>query len=152
MFSGARGPRVDAPKLLITMIRWKLLFSQLSLTIEQTSVWSAPFQILPWRQKCLVKYGNSHVGNLRQQWLSQIAKLVKSTPLSPTFFVDFYYGQITSQGSQLWGELKLKTCPLVEGYFGFESGLNRKIVAKNRETAENLKDGKGFIYKVVIYP
>ena len=82
----------------------------------------------------------------------QIAKLVKSSPLSPTFFVDFYYGQITSQGSQLRGELKLKTRPLVEGYFGFESGLNQKIVAKNHETAENLKDGKGFIYKVVIYP
>ena len=57
-----------------------------------------------------------------------------------------------SRGSQLQGELKSKTHPLVEGYFRFESGLNQKIVAKNHETAENLKDGKGFIYKVVIFP
>lgn len=71
-------------------------------------------------------------------------------PLS-LIFINFYYLQITSRGSQLRGELKSKTRPLVEGFFGFESGLNRKIIAKNRETAENLKDGKGFIYKVDLF-
>jgi hypothetical protein len=43
-----------------------------------------------------------------------------------------------------------KDLPIVEGFFEFESGLNRKIIAKNCEIAENLKDGKGFIYKVVM--
>ena len=41
--------------------------------------------------------------------------------------------------------------PISGRFFAFESGLNRKIIAKNRETAENLKDGKGFIYKVFTY-
>lgn len=81
----------------------------------------------------------------------RIAKLVKSTHLSPTVLVDLYYWQITSRGSQLRGELKSKTRPLVEGYFGFESGLNKKIIAKNRAIAENLKEGKGFVYKVLIF-
>ncbi|KAF8232000.1 hypothetical protein L208DRAFT_1274461, partial [Tricholoma matsutake] len=44
-------------------------------------------------------------------------------------------------------ELKSKMCPLVEPFFGFESGLNWKIIAKNCQTAEDLKDGKGFVYK-----
>jgi Domain of unknown function (DUF6532) len=81
----------------------------------------------------------------------QITKLVKLFALS-VILTDFkfYQWQITSRGSQLRGELKSKTRPLVEGYFGFESGLNRKIVAKNRQMAENLKEGKGFIYKVFI--
>jgi Domain of unknown function (DUF6532) len=83
----------------------------------------------------------------------QIAKLVKST-LDPTrtVFIEFFFLQITSRGSQLRGEIKSKARPLVEGHFGFESGLNRKIIAMNRETAENLKDGKGFIYKVFVFP
>lgn len=80
----------------------------------------------------------------------QIAKLVKSTAHSPTPFVDFHYGQITSRGSQLRGELKSKTRSLVEGCFGFESGLNKKIVRKNRDIAENLKEGKVFVYKAVV--
>ena len=82
----------------------------------------------------------------------QIAKLVKSTSLSPIIFVNFHHWQITSRGSQLRGELKTKARPLVEGYYGFESGLNRKMVAKNRKTAENLKEGKGFVYKVSRLP
>jgi hypothetical protein len=80
----------------------------------------------------------------------QIAKLVKSNALSPSLFVNFDLWQITSRGSQLRGELKSKTRPLVEGFFGFESGVNRKIVLKNRRIAESLKEGKGFTYKVVV--
>lgn len=83
----------------------------------------------------------------------QIAKLVKSThyPTSAVF-IEVSISQITSRGSQLRGEIKSKARPLVEGHFGFESGLNRKIIAMNRETAENLKEGKGFIYKVLVSP
>ena len=83
----------------------------------------------------------------------QIAKIVKSLlwVVSSAVIIKFFFWQITSRGSQLRGELKSKTRPLVEGYFGFESGLNRKIIAKNRETAENLKEGKGFVYKVIIF-
>jgi hypothetical protein len=81
----------------------------------------------------------------------QMTKLVKPIPLSPTVVINFYYWQITNRGSQLRGELKAKSRPLVEGYFGFESGLNKKIVAKNRATAEMLKEGKGFVYKVLIF-
>ena len=54
-----------------------------------------------------------------------------------------------SHSSQLRGKLKLKTRFLIEGFFRFESGVNRKTIAKNHDMAESLKDGKGFIYKVV---
>lgn len=57
-----------------------------------------------------------------------------------------------SHGSQLCGKLKSKTHPLVEGYFGFESGLDQKIIVKNCKTAKNLKEGKGFVYKIDIIP
>ena len=81
----------------------------------------------------------------------QMAKLVKSTVLSFSLAsLKYFYWQITSCGSQLCGELKVKTCPLVEVFFGFESGLNRKIITTNCRTAENLKEGKGFIYKVIL--
>ena len=54
-----------------------------------------------------------------------------------------------SRGSQLMRELKSKNRPLVEGFFRFESGVNCMTIAKNHDMAESLKDGKGFIYKVV---
>ncbi|KAF8152478.1 hypothetical protein B0H34DRAFT_118546 [Crassisporium funariophilum] len=54
---------------------------------------------------------------------------------------------ITNRGSHLRGELKTKARPLVEAFFGFESGQNRKIITKNRATAEWLKEHSRFIYK-----
>jgi hypothetical protein len=80
----------------------------------------------------------------------QIAKLVSQLYPTSAIFIEVSILQITSRGSQLRGEIKSKARPLVEGHFGFESGLNRKIIAMNRETAENLKEGKGFIYKVIV--
>ncbi|KAF8870237.1 hypothetical protein BD779DRAFT_1411476, partial [Infundibulicybe gibba] len=56
---------------------------------------------------------------------------------------------ITARGSQVRGELKTKTRPLVEAFYRFESGENRKIIKSNREIAERLKDGRGFVYKVL---
>lgn len=50
--------------------------------------------------------------------------------------------------SQLRGELKSKARPLVETFFGFESGSNRRIITKNRRLAEFLKETNNFIYKV----
>ena len=90
-----------------------------------------------------------HACVLTSQLLSpRIAKLVKFPNTCICLSLLIINWQITNRSSQLRGELKSKTCPLVEGFFAFESGLNRKMIAKNRETAENLKDGKGFIYKV----
>ncbi|GLB43923.1 hypothetical protein LshimejAT787_1501070 [Lyophyllum shimeji] len=54
---------------------------------------------------------------------------------------------ITNRGSHLRSELKTKARPLVEAFFGFESGQNRKIIAKNRETVEWLKEHSRFVYK-----
>ncbi|GLB39847.1 hypothetical protein LshimejAT787_0705000 [Lyophyllum shimeji] len=54
---------------------------------------------------------------------------------------------IANRGSHLRGELKTKARPLVEAFFGFESGQNRKIIAKNRERAEWLKEHSRFVYK-----
>lgn len=48
----------------------------------------------------------------------QIAKLVKSTVLSFSLAsLKSFYWQIMSRGSQLRGELKVKTRPLVKGFF-----------------------------------
>ncbi|KAJ7445476.1 hypothetical protein FB451DRAFT_1189156 [Mycena latifolia] len=54
---------------------------------------------------------------------------------------------ITRRGSQMRGELKTKVRGLVELVFGFESGQNQKIVRKNRQLAEDLKEGMGYCYK-----
>ncbi|KAF8219083.1 hypothetical protein L208DRAFT_1555848, partial [Tricholoma matsutake] len=52
---------------------------------------------------------------------------------------------ITSHGSHLPGELKTKTWPLVKTFYGFKSGHNCKIIVKNHQIAEELKEGHTFI-------
>ncbi|KAJ7479651.1 hypothetical protein FB451DRAFT_996218, partial [Mycena latifolia] len=54
---------------------------------------------------------------------------------------------ITRRGSQMRRELKTKVRSLTELVFGFESGQNEKNVRKNRQRAEDLKDGLGYCYK-----
>ncbi|KAJ7728306.1 hypothetical protein B0H14DRAFT_541095 [Mycena olivaceomarginata] len=54
---------------------------------------------------------------------------------------------ITSRTSQMRGELKTKVRALVELTFGFESGQNKRNVRKNRQLAEDLKEGMGYAYK-----
>ncbi|KAF8233249.1 hypothetical protein L208DRAFT_1267700, partial [Tricholoma matsutake] len=46
------------------------------------------------------------------------------------------------------GELKTKTQPLIETFYGFESGHNHKIIVHNHQIAEELKEGHTFIYKI----
>lgn len=46
------------------------------------------------------------------------------------------------------GELKTKVRALTELVFGFESGQNKRNVRKNRQLAEDLKEGMGYCYKV----
>ncbi|KAG6835259.1 hypothetical protein H0H93_003351 [Arthromyces matolae] len=55
---------------------------------------------------------------------------------------------ITNRGSQLRGELKTKAASLVEVFYDFETGHNRKILKKNRDKAEYLKEDNRYIYKV----
>jgi Domain of unknown function (DUF6532) len=55
---------------------------------------------------------------------------------------------LSHRGSHTRRELKTKACPIVEAFCGFENGHNRKIIAKNRELAEGLKDRYGYAYKV----
>ncbi|KAF8239887.1 hypothetical protein L208DRAFT_1385513 [Tricholoma matsutake] len=45
-------------------------------------------------------------------------------------------------------ELKTKIWPLVETFYGFKSGHNHKIIVKNCQIAEELKDGHTFVYKI----
>ncbi|KAJ7840202.1 hypothetical protein B0H14DRAFT_2512693 [Mycena olivaceomarginata] len=54
---------------------------------------------------------------------------------------------IGRRGPQMRGELKTKVRALTELVFGFESGQNRKNVRKNRQLAEDLKEGLGYCYK-----
>lgn len=50
------------------------------------------------------------------------------------------------------GELKTKVRSLVELVFGFESGQNKKNIRKNRQLAEDLKEGFGYCYRVSFLP
>jgi hypothetical protein len=36
----------------------------------------------------------------------------------------------------------------VEALYGFDSGRSKQAIAKNRKIAEELKDNKGFVFKV----
>ncbi|KIM88272.1 hypothetical protein PILCRDRAFT_62582, partial [Piloderma croceum F 1598] len=52
---------------------------------------------------------------------------------------------ITSRGSHVRGELKTKVRPIIEHY-GFESGQHKRTIKRNRELAEELKEGYNFVY------
>ncbi|KAJ7671903.1 hypothetical protein B0H17DRAFT_1208833 [Mycena rosella] len=54
---------------------------------------------------------------------------------------------VGKRGSQFRGELKTKTHPLVQCELKFQSGSNPKIMKLNRTKAEDLKEGKVFVYK-----
>ena len=59
--------------------------------------------------------------------------------------------KIKARGSQARGEAKQKTASLVEALYGFDSGHSKKVIAKNRKKAEELKNDKGFVFKVSLY-
>ncbi|KAI6020045.1 hypothetical protein PISMIDRAFT_74604, partial [Pisolithus microcarpus 441] len=54
---------------------------------------------------------------------------------------------ITSRGSQVRGELKMKLRPLIEVMFGFHSSQSKSAIKKNRSLAEVLKEGTNFAFK-----
>ncbi|GLB43864.1 hypothetical protein LshimejAT787_1500480 [Lyophyllum shimeji] len=56
---------------------------------------------------------------------------------------------IKNRGSQLRGEAKTRVLPLVEAMYNFDSGHSKKAINMNRTRAEDLKEGKGFIYKML---
>lgn len=58
--------------------------------------------------------------------------------------------KITNRASHLRGELKTKARPIVETFYNFESGINKKTLTRNRQIAEDLKDAYGYAYKVGI--
>jgi hypothetical protein len=55
--------------------------------------------------------------------------------------------QITSYASHVRGELKTKVRLIIEHY-GFESGQHKRTIKRNRELAEELKEGYHFVYSV----
>jgi hypothetical protein len=55
--------------------------------------------------------------------------------------------QITSRASHVRGELKTKVQLIIEHY-GFESGQHKQTIKRNRELAEELKEGYNFVYSV----
>ncbi|KAJ7076595.1 hypothetical protein B0H15DRAFT_934291 [Mycena belliarum] len=55
--------------------------------------------------------------------------------------------RITNRGSHFRGELKTKVKPLAELLYGFKIGQNKKILAENRQRAEELKDNLTFTFK-----
>ncbi|KAJ7235768.1 hypothetical protein C8J57DRAFT_1088707, partial [Mycena rebaudengoi] len=77
-----------------------------------------------------------------QAWAKACEELKVAMPLEPTLAK-----LITKRGSQVRGELKTKVRAIVELVFGFESGQNKKNLRKNRQLAEDLKDGYGYCYR-----
>ncbi|KAF8193587.1 hypothetical protein K438DRAFT_1828910 [Mycena galopus ATCC 62051] len=55
---------------------------------------------------------------------------------------------ITSQMSQMRGEVKSEVRGLIELTFGFASGQNKKNIRKNHQLAEDLKEDMGYAYEV----
>ncbi|RDB14714.1 hypothetical protein Hypma_016210 [Hypsizygus marmoreus] len=55
---------------------------------------------------------------------------------------------IKSRGSQVRGEVKTKFRPIIEN-LRFESGCGKRVIAKNRQLAEKLKDSHSFVYKTL---
>ncbi|KAJ6536270.1 hypothetical protein B0H19DRAFT_997014 [Mycena capillaripes] len=84
----------------------------------------------------------SEVDMLKLAWSKACEELNVSMVFTPDL------AKLTSRrGSQMRGELKTKVRALAEVVFGFESGQNKKNVRKNRQLAEDLKEGLGFCYK-----
>ncbi|KAI6161811.1 hypothetical protein EDD17DRAFT_1508682 [Pisolithus thermaeus] len=54
---------------------------------------------------------------------------------------------VTSHGSQVHGQLKLKLCPLVKAMYRFHSSQSRSTIKKNWTLAEGLKEGTNFTFK-----
>ncbi|KAI6095191.1 hypothetical protein F5141DRAFT_1068573 [Pisolithus sp. B1] len=54
---------------------------------------------------------------------------------------------VTSHGSQVHGQLKMKLCPLVEAMFSFYSSQSKSAIKKNQALAEGLKEGMNFAFK-----
>ncbi|KAJ7732843.1 hypothetical protein B0H16DRAFT_1328495, partial [Mycena metata] len=79
---------------------------------------------------------------IRLSWAKACEELKVSMPLPPDVAK-----LIARRGPQMRGELKTKVRALVELVFGFESGQNKKNVRKNRQLAEDLKEGMGFCYR-----
>ncbi|KAG6809062.1 hypothetical protein H0H92_001752 [Tricholoma furcatifolium] len=77
---------------------------------------------------------------LRKAWRAACVEYDSNTGMTPTMAK-----LITQRGSHLRGELKTKARPLVEASYGFEAGEHRKIIKKNRETAEFLKEHSRFL-------
>lgn len=77
-----------------------------------------------------------------EAWAIACEDLETNDPLTPKISK-----LITNRGSHLRGELKTKARPIVETYYDFESGIHQKIIARNRDVAEELKDGYGYTYK-----
>ncbi|KAJ7856440.1 hypothetical protein B0H13DRAFT_1178125 [Mycena leptocephala] len=79
---------------------------------------------------------------VKHSWNLALKELKISMPLTPDI------GKlIARRGPQMRGELKTKVRALTELVFGFESGQNKRDVRKNRQLAEDLKEGMGYCYK-----
>ncbi|KAF9562391.1 hypothetical protein CPC08DRAFT_381138 [Agrocybe pediades] len=79
----------------------------------------------------------------RKAWKGACSELGSNITLTPAVAK-----LITTRGSHTRGELKTKARPIVETFYKFESGHNKKTIAKNRELAESLKDEMGYAYEV----
>ncbi|KAJ7815128.1 hypothetical protein B0H13DRAFT_2463325, partial [Mycena leptocephala] len=81
-------------------------------------------------------------GMVKHSWNLALKELKISMPLTPDIAK-----LIARRGPQMRGELKTKVRTLTELVFGFESGQNKSNVRKNRQLAEDLKEGMGYCYK-----
>ncbi|KAL6305982.1 hypothetical protein BKA93DRAFT_775949 [Sparassis latifolia] len=77
----------------------------------------------------------------QQAWQEACTKTGLNVALTPMLLK-----MITKRTSHVRGELKTKVRGVIQSFFGFRSGENKKTIARNRQHAEDLKDGYTFVY------
>ena len=87
---------------------------------------------------------NREIGLTPLRLTPDIAKIVSGHRLLGLILTAI---KIKARGSQAQSEIKEKTKPLVDGLSGFDSSHGHKAIMANRKWAEELKCGRGFIYK-----
>ncbi|KAH9951169.1 hypothetical protein B0H21DRAFT_705828 [Amylocystis lapponica] len=78
----------------------------------------------------------------KRAWREACEKTSLNVMLTPTLLK-----MITRRTSHVRGELKGKTRALVQSFYGFRSGQNKRIIARNHQLAEDLKEDYLFVYE-----
>ncbi|KAH9910619.1 hypothetical protein B0H21DRAFT_668586, partial [Amylocystis lapponica] len=113
------------------------------ITQEVLSIAVAVFRCLICTQAPFPDTSALELDMAKRAWREACEKTGLNVMLTPTLLK-----MITRRTSHVRGELKSKTRALVQSFYGFRSGQNKRIIARNRQLAEDLKEDYLFVYEV----